>query len=149
MSRPLFLLTMAAMEALGATSLQKVVAGVLGATSLQKVVAAVHILAYGVSVDFLDDYVRMGEGTIIEVLQHVVMAVVEVFKEKYLRTPNANDIVVLMTMNNAREFWSNLVALTSCIGDERIAQRFGEGHTHSACGWTLMLMIHGASKAVK
>ena len=45
------------------------------------------MLAYGVSADFLDEYVRLGESTIIECLQYFVRGVVDVFGE-YLRAPN-------------------------------------------------------------
>ena len=60
------------------------------------------MLAYGASADFLDDYVRMGESTIIECLKHFAKAVVEVFSEQYLRAPNAEDTARLMAINHAR-----------------------------------------------
>jgi hypothetical protein len=45
------------------------------------------MLAYGISANFLDEYVRMGESTIIECLKHFVKAVIEVFGEEYLSPP--------------------------------------------------------------
>jgi hypothetical protein len=57
-----------------------------------------------VSADFLDDYVRLGESTIIESLKHFVKVVVDIFGDEYLRAPNARDTGRLMTMNNARGF---------------------------------------------
>jgi hypothetical protein len=62
------------------------------------------MLAYGVSADFLDDYVRMRESTIIESLKHFVKVVVDFFGDKYLRAPNAQDTARLMAMNSARGF---------------------------------------------
>jgi hypothetical protein len=62
------------------------------------------MLAYGVSVDFLDDYVRLGESTIIESLKHFVKAIVDIFGDEYLRAPNAQDTAKLMVMNSARGF---------------------------------------------
>jgi hypothetical protein len=44
--------------------------GVLGVSPIQKVVGAFCMLAYDVSGDCLDDYVRMEESTIIESLKH-------------------------------------------------------------------------------
>ena len=76
----------------------------LGGSPIQKYIAAVQMLAYGVSADFLDDYVRLGESTIIECLKRFVKAVVEVFGEEYLRAPNAQDISRLLAINNARGF---------------------------------------------
>ena len=71
---------------------------------IQKVVAAIRMLAYGISADFLDEYVRMGESTIIECLKHFVKAVVDVFGEEYLRAPNAQDTARLLAINSARGF---------------------------------------------
>ena len=48
----------------------------LGGSPIQKYIAAVQMLAYGVSADFLDDYIRLGESTIIECLKHFVKSVV-------------------------------------------------------------------------
>ena len=90
MSKALFLRIVAAVEGHDEYFRQKPNAlGVLGASPIQKVVAAFRMLAYGVSADFLDDYVRMGESTIIECLKHFVKAVVDIFGEEYLRAPNA------------------------------------------------------------
>jgi hypothetical protein len=47
------------------------------------------MLAYGISTYFLDDYVRMGESTIIESLKNFVKAVIDLFGDKYLMVPNA------------------------------------------------------------
>ena len=62
------------------------------------------MLAYGVPADFLDEYVRMGESTIIECLQYFVRGVVDVFGEEYLTAPNVQDTWSLMAMNTARGF---------------------------------------------
>ena len=65
--------------------------GALGSSPIQKVAAALRILAYRVPVNFLDEYVRMGESIIIECLQHFVRGVFDVFGEEYLRAPNVQD----------------------------------------------------------
>jgi hypothetical protein len=78
--------------------------GVLGASSIQKAVGAFRMLAYGVSADFLNNYVSLGESTIIESLKHFVETVVDIFGDEYLRAPNARDTAKLMKMNNARGF---------------------------------------------
>ena len=62
------------------------------------------MLAYRVPVNFLDEYVRMGESIIIECLQHFVRGVFDVFGEEYLRAPNVQDTQRLMAMNTARGF---------------------------------------------
>jgi hypothetical protein len=105
MSRSLFLRIVDAVESHDDHFRQKPDAiGTLGASPIQKVLAAVRMLAYGISADFLDEYVRMGESTIIECLKHFVKAVVEVFGEEYLRAPNAQDTARLLAINSARGF---------------------------------------------
>jgi hypothetical protein len=105
MSKSLFLRIVATVEAHDDYLCQKPNAiGVLGASPIQKVAAAIQMLAYGSPADFLDDYVRMGESTIIECLTHFVEPIVNVFGEEYLRPPNAQDIERLMAINSARGF---------------------------------------------
>ncbi|XP_058203086.1 uncharacterized protein LOC131317566 [Rhododendron vialii] len=60
--------------------------------------AAIQILAYGVSADFLDEIVRIGESTAIESLKRFVKAVIEIFSGEYLRPPTSNDIPRLLAV---------------------------------------------------
>ncbi|XP_052109233.1 uncharacterized protein LOC127741218 [Arachis duranensis] len=76
---------------------------------LQKCTAAIRILAYGVVADVVDGYVRIGKSTTIECLEKFVEGVISVFEDEYLRKSNPND-----------------VALTACIGNEKIVQRRGK-----------------------
>ena len=79
-------------------------AGILGLSSLQKITAAFRMLSYGVAADATDDYVRIGESTVIESLRRFVSAVVEVFGEEYLRSPNEDDIARLLAIGDSRGF---------------------------------------------
>ena len=63
-------------------------AGTLGLSSLQKMTAAFRMLAYGVAADYVDEYVRIGESTAIESLKKFVNAVVQIFSDEYLTSPN-------------------------------------------------------------
>ncbi|KAF8404779.1 hypothetical protein HHK36_009668 [Tetracentron sinense] len=76
--------------------LKRNAARVIGLSSLQKVTAAMRMLAYGVAADAVDDYVRIGESTSIKSLRRFVGAVVEVFDDENLRSPNNNDISRLL-----------------------------------------------------
>ncbi|KAG6483148.1 hypothetical protein ZIOFF_059788 [Zingiber officinale] len=49
--------------------------GTLGLSSLQKVTAALRILAYGVGADLMDEYVRIGETTVIKSMKLFAKAV--------------------------------------------------------------------------
>ena len=115
MSKSLFLRIVAAVESHDDYFCQKPnVVGALGGSSIQKAIAALRMLAYGASADFLDDYVRMGESTIIECLKHFVKVVIEVFSEQYLRAPNAKDIARLMAINHARG-WPGMLGSIDCM----------------------------------
>ena len=115
MSKSLFLQIVAAVESHDDYFCQKPnVVGALGGSSIQKSSAALRMLSYGASADFLDDYVRMGESTIIECLKHFVKVVVEVFSEQYLRAPNAEDTARLMAINHARG-WPGMLGSIDCM----------------------------------
>ncbi|XP_072146396.1 uncharacterized protein [Setaria viridis] len=79
-------------------------AGVLGLSSLQKITAAFRMLTYGVAADATDDYVRIGESTAIESLRRFVSAVIEVFGDEYLRSPNEDDTARLLAIGESRGF---------------------------------------------
>ena len=58
--------------------------------------AALRMLAYGVTADFLDEYVRIAESNAMMSLKKFVAAVVAIFLEQYLRSPNNEDIARLL-----------------------------------------------------
>ncbi|KAL9346423.1 hypothetical protein Peur_061276 [Populus x canadensis] len=92
MSRRLFLRIANAVEAHNPYFKQRTDAlGVLGLSCLQKVTAAHRILAYGIPADLTDEYLQIGESTVIESLRAFVKAIVEVFGDWYLRAPNEAD----------------------------------------------------------
>ena len=79
-------------------------AGKLGLSALQKVTATFRMLAYNAPVDSLDECLRLGESTIIESMRWFVHAVVEVFGDEYLRSPNDEDTARLLAINERRGF---------------------------------------------
>jgi hypothetical protein len=79
-------------------------ANVLGASCFQKVTAAFRMLTYGVSADSTDEYCRIAESTAIESLRHFVTAVVEIFQDEYLRSPNEADIARLLKLGQQKGF---------------------------------------------
>ena len=62
------------------------------------------MLAYGVSGDLIDEYVRIGETITLESLKNFVTVVIDVFSEKYLRKPNNEDIARLLAHGKRRGF---------------------------------------------
>ena len=105
MNRTLFLRILFMVENYDPYFVQKKNAvGILGLSSLQKMTAAIRMLAYGVAADVVDDYVRIGESTTIESLKRFVRAVVAIFSNEYLRSPNNDDIARLLAMGTNRGF---------------------------------------------
>ena len=105
MKRSLFLRIQSQVEAHDSYFVQKRnSANKLGLSSLQKITAALRMLAYGVSGDLIDEYVRIGETTALESLKKFVTAVIDVFSEEYLRKPNNEDIARLLAHGERRGF---------------------------------------------
>ncbi|XP_022018436.1 uncharacterized protein LOC110918428 isoform X1 [Helianthus annuus] len=78
--------------------------GRLGLSSMQKITAALRMLAYGVSADFMDEYIRIGESTAMESLKKFCETIVSIFSSEYLRSPNTNDITRLLAVADQRGF---------------------------------------------
>ncbi|XP_050290510.1 uncharacterized protein LOC126728769 [Quercus robur] len=89
--------------------------------------AALRILAYGVAADFMDEYVRIAETTAITSLKKFVAAVVAIFSEEYLRSPNNEDIARLLAHGQNRGFQACWEVLIACIGNGKIVQLHGKG----------------------
>ncbi|CAK9155953.1 unnamed protein product [Ilex paraguariensis] len=73
--------------------------GITGLSSLQKMTAVIRMIAYGITADVVDDFVRMGESTPTESLKRFMRVVVTIFSDKYLRSPNNDDIVKLLAIS--------------------------------------------------
>ena len=80
MSRSLFLRIVDAVKSHNPYFEQRTDAlGRLGLSPLQKITAAFRMLAYGVPADATDEYVKIGESTVIESLKKFCRTVVEIF----------------------------------------------------------------------
>ena len=115
MSRPLFLRIVNEVEQYDPYVIQRIDAVVvLGLSSLQKITTAYRILAYGTLADFVDEYIRIGESTAIESLRRFVKAVIAMFGDYYLRSPNNIDIVRLLQTGEQRGF-SGMLGSIDCM----------------------------------
>ncbi|KAF5441879.1 hypothetical protein F2P56_037183 [Juglans regia] len=68
------------------------------------ITTTLRMLAYGVTGDFMDEYIRIGESIAMESLKKFRKTIVTVFSDEYLRSPNANDIAQLLTVGEQRGF---------------------------------------------
>lgn len=89
-------------------------AGDLGHSALKKITAALHMLAYGVPADSLDDWLHIAESTTILSLKKFVKAVIEIFGQQYLRAPTEEDTARLVQMGAARGF-PGMLGCIDCV----------------------------------
>lgn len=75
-----------------------------GLSPLQKCTAAIRMLAYGTAADTLDEYLKVAERTALDCLENFVEGVIEVFGDRYLRRPTAEDIECLLKEGESRGF---------------------------------------------
>ena len=105
MNRDLFLRIMHAVEDHDEYFVQKRnAANTIGLSCFQKVTASFRMLTYWVLEDATDEYVRIAESTTIESLRRFVSAIIDVFEDRYLRSPNENDIARLIALGEERGF---------------------------------------------
>ncbi|XP_074556855.1 protein ANTAGONIST OF LIKE HETEROCHROMATIN PROTEIN 1-like [Curcuma longa] len=86
-----------------------------GLSPLQKCTAAIRQLAYGIPADHLDEYLRMGESTAIRCLFKFCKYVVEIFGDRYLRRPNADDVQRLLQMHDERHGFPGMLGSLDCM----------------------------------
>ena len=96
-----------------------------GFSPIQKVSVAIRQLAYGLPADTLDESFRMAESTALECLRRFCAAVIAVFGEEYLRTPNEADVKRLLEEERQEVFPECLYLLTVCTGSGKTAPLLG------------------------
>ncbi|XP_041015050.1 uncharacterized protein LOC121257865 [Juglans microcarpa x Juglans regia] len=72
------------------------------------------MLAYGVTTDFMDEYLKIGETTILRSLKMFIKAVVSIFSEECLKKPNNDDIARLLAVGEKYGF-SDLLGNIDCM----------------------------------
>jgi hypothetical protein len=60
-------------------------------TLLQKCTVVLRQLAYGIAVDTIDEYLKVGKSMIIQCLEHYCVGIIECYKAKCLRRPIIDD----------------------------------------------------------
>jgi len=88
--------------------------GRLGFSASQKCTAALRLMAYGSSVDSLDDYLKMSERTGRECLIRFSKGVVELFHSIYLRKPSLNDVQKLFAAHEERHGFPGMLGSVDC-----------------------------------
>ncbi|KAF8402555.1 hypothetical protein HHK36_010641 [Tetracentron sinense] len=83
---------------------QRNATGTLGFSSIQKITTVFRMLAYGVTGDYVDEYLRISETTAMESLKLFVEAVVSLYSDQYLRSPTTHDVARLLADGESRGF---------------------------------------------
>ncbi|GKC32581.1 putative nuclease HARBI1 [Tanacetum coccineum] len=73
-------------------------------SSLQKCTGAMRVLAYGISFDVVDEYLRMSGAVTRKSLMSFVQGVISCFGDEYLRRPNEDDLARLLNVGEQRGF---------------------------------------------
>ncbi|XP_042472420.1 uncharacterized protein LOC122055094 [Zingiber officinale] len=86
-----------------------------GLSPLQKCIAVIRRLAYEVLTDHLDEYLHMGESTVIRCLFKFCKYVVEIFGDRYLRRSNTDDVQHLLQMHDERHGFPGMLGSLDCM----------------------------------
>ncbi|XP_070681167.1 uncharacterized protein [Malus domestica] len=78
--------------------------GAMGLLPEQKIIVTLRMLAYGASVDQVDEIARMGKSTILESLMRFCGAIESIYTAKYLRKPTHMDLERLLKKAEMRGF---------------------------------------------
>ncbi|XP_059669482.1 uncharacterized protein LOC132314667 [Cornus florida] len=78
--------------------------GCMGFTPIQKMTAAIRILAYEISADLCDKYIKISETTAVKSLKRFCDSVIAVYAGQYQRTPNEKDIARLLREGEEKGF---------------------------------------------
>jgi hypothetical protein len=61
-----------------------------------------RVIAYEILADYADEYLRIGEDTIIKSVRMFAKVMIRVFDPTYLRATNEEDTIRLMAMNEKK-----------------------------------------------
>ncbi|KAJ9552466.1 hypothetical protein OSB04_016511 [Centaurea solstitialis] len=86
-----------------------------GFSPIQKCTAAIRQMAYGISGDAFDEYVRMGEKTSRDCLNNFCMTIIEVYGQLYLRKLSYQDIQQLYAAHKALHGFLGMLGSLDCM----------------------------------
>jgi hypothetical protein len=68
----------------------------------------VHQLAYGMSADTIDEYLKLGKTTTLECLEYYYAGIIECFEAEFLRRPTVTNTQRLLAKAEERGFFGML-----------------------------------------
>ncbi|XP_048605321.1 uncharacterized protein LOC125582910 [Brassica napus] len=91
--------------------------GRLVLSPLQKCTAALRMLAYGCAADAVDEYLRLGESTVLSCLSNFTEGVIQWFGAEYLRRPTPDDLQRLLDIGEIRGFPGMIGSIDCTLND--------------------------------
>jgi hypothetical protein len=85
-----------------------------GLTPLQKYVVVVRLLAYGMAIDMINEYLKLGRTTTLECLEKYCEGIIDCYGAEFLRRPTIADTQCLIAKAEEREF-SGMVGSIDCM----------------------------------
>lgn len=77
----------------------------------KKLFLLLWMVAYGVTADFIDEYILIGEINAIESFKRFVKVVVSIFSNKYMRIPNKEDVARLLKEGEKHGYFGMLESI--------------------------------------
>ncbi|XP_071726768.1 protein ALP1-like [Rutidosis leptorrhynchoides] len=77
--------------------------------------SALRQLAYGTVVDMFDEYLKMSEQTSIICLDNFCKCTIHLYKERYMRSPNAYDVERLYSKHEEKHGFKDMLGSTDCM----------------------------------
>ncbi|XP_071694284.1 protein ALP1-like [Rutidosis leptorrhynchoides] len=84
-------------------------------TILQKMTSALRQLAYGTATDMFDEYLKMSEQTSILCLDNFYKCIITLYKERYMRSPNAYDVQRLYSKHEEKHGFKGMLGSIDCM----------------------------------
>ena len=84
-------------------------------TILQKCTSAIRQLAYGTAADMFDEYLQMSESSSINCLDHFCKCIIDLYRNEYLRKPNAQDIARLYSAHEEKHGFKGMLGSIDCM----------------------------------
>jgi hypothetical protein len=72
-----------------------------------------RVLAYGIPADYIDEYLSIGEDSTMESVRRFSKVMIRIYGQAFLRAPDEQDTVRLMTQNEARNWSGRLGSIDS------------------------------------
>jgi hypothetical protein len=88
--------------------------GRAGLTALQKCTATLRQLAYSMTTDIIDEYLKLGKTIALECVEYYCSGIIECFRDEFLRHPTVANTHHLLAKTEEHEFFS-VVGSMDCM----------------------------------